>query len=351
MSAVENDLDAELMYRLQRGMPIVRRPFAEVGSEVGLSEQQVIERVRGYFQAGKARRMGAIFDLRRLGYTSVLCAVAVQPEDLDEVAGRITPHEGVTHCYLRTPAPDRDTAPQEVDGLTLPNLWFTLSVLGERFESELSAMRERVAPRRLLVLPAIRRFKINVVFDMREKQQKQEEVPALAADESGAAKWDGVAREFTPEEKALVRAVRDNIPVQSEPFRAAAEDAGWEHEQALDTLREWDESGVLRRVALICKHRRIGFKANGMCTWRVPQEEAAERGRRLAAHPEVTHCYQRVCVPEFPYNIYAMIHSGAWEDTRSLFRELTDEMGFGDGLLFLSTREFKKTSPRPFSEN
>jgi DNA-binding Lrp family transcriptional regulator len=350
MTNTEKDLDAELMYRLQRGLPIVRRPFAEVGTEVGLSEEQVIERIRGYFEEGKARRMGAIFDLRRLGYTSVLCAVAVQQEDLEEVTGKITPHDGVTHCYLRTPDPGLDPGPHQVNGKTLPNLWFTLSVLGEHFESELSAMREKVAPRQLLVLPAIRRFKINVVFDMRKKQRQQEEVPALETDQPGTARWDGVAREFTEAEKALVRAMRGNIPVESEPFSAAAREAGWQPAQALDALREWDEAGVLRRVALICRHRRIGFKANGMCTWRVPEDEALETGRALARHPEVTHCYQRVVVPEFPYNVYAMIHSGAWEDTLALFGELSKELGLEDGLLFLSTHEYKKTSPRPFSE-
>jgi DNA-binding Lrp family transcriptional regulator len=230
-------------------------------------------------------------------------------------------------------------------------LWFTLSVLGERFGAELQAMRERVAPRELLVLPAIRRFKINVVFDLRKKQRRQEEVPALASDESAGARWDGVAREFTEAEKALVRAMQGNIPVQAEPFSAPAVEAGWKPEDALDALQEWDESGVLRRVALICRHRRIGFRANGMCTWRVPEDEGPEVGRKLAGHPEVTHCYQRVCVPEFPYNVYAMIHSGAWEDTRALFDEISDELGLEDGMLFLSTREFKKTSPRPFSEN
>jgi hypothetical protein len=88
-----------------------------------------------------------------------------------------------------------------------------------------------------------------------------------------------------------------------------------------------------------------------MCTWRVPEDEALAKGRALASHPEVTHCYQRECVPEFPYNVYAMIHSGAWEDTRALFGELTGEMGFDAGLVFLSTHEYKKVSPRPFSEN
>lgn len=350
MSAVTGDLNAELLYRLQRGLPITRRPFAEMGGQLGLSEADVLERVRGYFDDGTARRLGAIFDLRRLGYTSVLCAVAVEPDDLEEVAGRITPHEGVTHCYLRTPAADLDPAPQQVGGLTLPNLWFTLSVLGDRFDAELDAMRERVAPRELLVLPAVRRFKINVIFDLRRKQRQQEEVPALATSGAGSARWDGVARSFTDAEKDLIRAMNGNIPLEPEPFIEAAGEAGWDGEAALQKLREWDETGVMRRVALVCRHRQIGFRANGMCAWRVPEGEIVEKGRTLAENPEVTHCYERAVPAEFPCNLYAMIHTGAWDDTRALFRAISRELGLEDGFVFLSTHEYKKTSPRPFSE-
>lgn len=341
--------DAEVMYALQRGLPIVRRPFAQVGANLGLTGDDVVARARELLDGGLARRMGAVFDLRRLGYSSVLCAVAVEPDDIEDVAARVTPHAGVTHCYLRTCDPDLDPAPQVVDGIRLPNLWFTLSALGEHFDAELARMRAAVAPRELLALPATARFKINVIFDPR-KRHAGEQVPAVASERPGEAHWDGVVRSFSDREKAVIRAMQGNMPICEKPFDAVARQVGMDPDDLVALLADWHAVGILRRVALIARHRRIGFKANGMCTWPAPEDDIMCLGRRLAQHPVVTHCYRRASLPAFPYNLYAMIHTGSWGDTRALFGEISSDLGL-DGLVFLSTREFKKTSPRPFSEN
>ncbi len=94
------------MLRLQEGVPLVERPFAAVAEEVGLPEQEVLDHMEGWLRDGGARRFGAIFDVRRMGYASTLCAVTLEPDALDSVVPRLTPDPGITHCYLRTPASD-----------------------------------------------------------------------------------------------------------------------------------------------------------------------------------------------------------------------------------------------------
>ena len=71
-------------------------------------------------------------------------------------------------------------------------------------------------------------------------------------------------------------------------------------------------------------------------------------GRRVAARPEVTHCYQRPRLDAFPFDLYAMIHTGSWEETDALFRDISADCGLRGGELFASGREFKKSSMEYF---
>lgn len=328
----------------------MKRPFARIGDELGLGEKQVLANVRGYLESGEARRLGAAFDVRRLGYVSTLCAAALGADALKHIVPRLTPHPGITHCYLRTA--DAELSPRpglRSDGLVLPNLWFTLCARGESFEAELQKVRRIVAPHRLLNLPAVKRFKLHVVFDP-EQRQRAEQVPCVRLNGTGQASWDGTSPELSEGEKRVVRVLQGNLPPVPRLFARAAEEAHYEEGELLELLRRWQDCGVLRRVALIVRHRRLGFSANGMCVWPVPEAHLAEKGRRLAHRPEITHCYQRVAPREFPYSLYAMIHTGAWDRTRALFAEISEELELSDGLVFCSIREYKKTSHRLFVE-
>lgn len=351
MTADSTTTDSELLVALQRGLPLVERPFARLGEDMGLTEEQVLDRVRDALESGHARRLGAVFDIRRLGYVSTLCAAALDEDSLEQVVPKLQPHPGITHCYLRTPDPDLSPEPQHgPGGLVLPNLWFTLCAQGRHFDDELSKVREAVAPHTLLNLPAVKRFKIHVVFDP-EQRDKGEQVPGSAAPAPGTEEQAEALPELSEEEKELVRAMQGHIEPVPRLYAHAAEETNYTADELLDLLRLWEGSGVLRRVALIVRHRKLGFRANGMCVWPVPEDEVTDKGRRLAQRPEITHCYQRVAPPEFPYSLYAMIHTDEWAKTRALFRELSDGCGLSDGLVFCSIREYKKTSHRLFIED
>ena len=77
-------------------------------------------------------------------------------------------------------------------------------------------------------------------------------------------------------------------------------------------------------------------------------ENVLSAGRRVAARPEVTHCYQRPRLEAFPFDLYAMIHTASWEATESLFLDISESCGLEGGELFISGREFKKSSMQYF---
>lgn len=339
-----NDQEAAVLTALQQGLPLTQRPFAEIGREHALGEAEVIGLVGRMLQSGQARRLGGVFDARRLGYRSALCAMDVPRARLAEVAAKIAAAPGVTHAYERGWPKE---LPRDLPGgpgpRNWPNIWFTLATPAETFAAETERIRAACQPYAVHTLPALRRFKIDVVFDLRTRERDEAVEPVCALE-----------RERPPvppldeDEKLVVKLLQGNVPLREDLFEAPANAAGLSVAALLERLRAWQESGVLRRFALLLRHRQMGFKANGMCCWDLPDGEMQAAGRRLAAFPEVTHCYERARLDIFPFRLYAMIHTPAWEQTRQLFERLSQTIGARDGQLLLSLTEFKKTSMQFF---
>ena len=115
--------------------------------------------------------------------------------------------------------------------------------------------------------------------------------------------------------------------------------------------RQEENVRALRRIGLVMRHRKLGFTANSMCVWKCGEDAIEAAGRKMAAHPSVTHCYQRPCYDVFPYNLYAMIHAGEPEAAKAIFAQLGESTGLSDGRMMVSLKEFKKASPVFFSED
>ena len=182
-----------------------------------------------------------------------------------------------------------------------------------------------------------------MVFDVRTRERDERVEPRSPAEAQSAPAY--VPNEA---EKALIRALEGDVPAGARFFAPVAEAAGVSEAALLERLRAWRAQGVMRRVGLLLRHREIGFKANGMCCWDVPADAVLELGRRVAAFPEVTHCYERPKTDRFPFRLYAMVHTPTWEGTQRLFERISREAGLSDGQLLLSVAEFKKTSMQFF---
>ena len=319
-----------------------------MGELLGMDEAGVLAAARGFLARGTARRLGGVFDARRLGYRSVLCAAMLDDAGLESFVPDLVAHPGVTHAYLRGwpdgLAPDLPGAP---DGESVPNLWFTLAVLDARFEADVAAFRCALGETPLRLLPARRRFKIDDMFEADERDRMEvfpgagEAIPSTAA-----GRLDPPA----DAEQRVVRLLQDNLPLEPEPYRALADAADVEAAWLLQTLTAWQANGTLRRIALVPRRQRRAHTASGMCVWRVPDVDVLAAGRRLAADRAVTHCYQRLSDPTFPFTLYAMIQTGRWEDTQALFVEVSRRAGLSGGRLLCSVRGFKKASMRLFEE-
>ena len=147
-------IDQSLLAIIQDDFPICSRPYAKLAQELGITEEEAIDRLTKLKELGIVRRLGGVFDSRRLGYHSTLCAMEVPQNQLDKVVEMVNSYLGVTHNYIRN---------HEY------NLWFTL--ITPSLETSQKTLEEIEAKTNLKVynLPAQRVFKIKVNFQVPKK--------------------------------------------------------------------------------------------------------------------------------------------------------------------------------------
>jgi DNA-binding Lrp family transcriptional regulator len=327
-----NKLDGALLLDLQRGLPLAPQPLARIGEKLGLTEADVLKRIRALFEQGIARRFGAVFDAQSLGYQSTLCAADIPERELEAAVARITPHPGITHCYPR-------------DGQ--PNLWFTLTAPAGDLAGELARVAAALGPYEVLNLPALRKFKIEAVFDPGAPEDRPPD--SQPARQLAAAPAESPAP-LSARERQVVRRLQGTIPVVEDPFAALARELDYGPEALLELLSRWKRAGIIRRIGLIVRHQKLGFAANSMCVWRVPLDRIEAAGRAVARNPHVTHCYERPAFAAFPFNLYAMIHAATGAEAGRIFERIGADAALPPGRMLWSVREFKKSSPMFFCE-
>jgi len=147
-----DDIDRKLLNLIQEDFPITAAPFAEVAARLGIGEGEVLKRIERLKEEGVIRRIGAVFDLRKLGFASTLCAARVPEEQMRGFVETVNASPGVTHNYRR----DDDY-----------NVWFTLIAPGEEaLDAALAEIRRETGIDDILSLRATRTFKINARFDV-----------------------------------------------------------------------------------------------------------------------------------------------------------------------------------------
>lgn len=153
--------DREILNLIQHRIPVSERPYRDIGTTLGIGEDEVLRRIIRLKKANIIRRMGGFFDSRKMGYAGTLCAMKVPESRIDEVAAVINEYYQVTHNYLRS---------HEY------NMWFTvLAPTAERRAEIIEEIRNRTGIADVMNLPAKRLFKIAVQFKVSEVQHANRE--------------------------------------------------------------------------------------------------------------------------------------------------------------------------------
>ena len=112
-----------------------------------------------------------------------------------------------------------------------------------------------------------------------------------------------------PRDLALLRALQAGLPLVSRPYAELGAHAGYTEAEVIARLTEWQASGLIKRLGVIVRHRPLGYEANAMVVWDVPDQRVGEVARQMCGLPFVTLCYRRPRVGEtWPYNLFCMVH-------------------------------------------
>jgi DNA-binding Lrp family transcriptional regulator len=145
-------------------------------------------------------------------------------------------------------------------------------------------------------------------------------------------------------DKRLLAQIQGDLPVSLTPFMDIARRAGWKEEKLLRRVRGFIRRGMIRRFGAILRHQKAGYQGNAMAVWKVRDDQVSRASRQVASFPAVSHCYLRTSLPEWPFNLYTMIHGRSEEDCRRIAGGISRKTGLRQYRLLFSRREHKKSS-------
>lgn len=309
----------------QHGFPLCRDPFGELAGQTGLSRDQVLAALRQAQDDGRISRIGGVF-AHGSGGDAVLVAMAVPAHRIEDVAATVSAHPGVNHNYLREHH---------------HNLWFVMTGAGrDAVDAGVSGL-EHATGLSALRLRMLRPYRIDLGFDLGGDTARR---PMRAA--SGTTTPPPLPTDLWP----LARRVEAGLPLVERPYALWADELGRDEDWVTERIGHWLVEGRLKRFGVVVRHHELGFSANAMTVFDVPNDQVDACGRALAEQTGVTLAYRRARAEGWPYNLYAMVHGTHRDAVTAVIERVTHAAGltrYPREVLF-STRRFKQTGARRF---
>ena len=133
---------------------------------------------------------------------------------------------------------------------------------------------------------------------------------------------------LSEQDQQLIRLIQGGLPLTSRPYADIAEQLGLKEQQVVERIQAFSEMGLIKRMGIVVRHHELGYKANAMVVWNVPDDQVQAVGEALSRHACVTLCYQRPRrLPDWPYNLFCMIHGKDRERVLNTIDELIESEG------------------------
>jgi DNA-binding Lrp family transcriptional regulator len=149
---------------------------------------------------------------------------------------------------------------------------------------------------------------------------------------------------LTPLQVEFVRIMQRDLPITPTPFVDFAKELGVTLAELQAMHRQFLDSGKMRRFAAVLHHRSAGFSANAMGVWAVPgnDDDVDRVGALMAGFRAVSHCYRRPSYPDWPYNIFTMVHGKSQEECEQTLATIATKTAIREHGALYSTKEYKK---------
>ncbi len=111
------------------------------------------------------------------------------------------------------------------------------------------------------------------------------------------------------QDQRLITRMQLGLPMVAQPYAQLGRELGMSEEDVIQRLQYLLDEGVIKRMGVVVRHHELGYRANAMTVWDMPDDRVTELGRCIGQFEFVTLCYRRPRrLPEWPYNLFTMIH-------------------------------------------
>ncbi|KTG30251.1 siroheme decarboxylase subunit beta [Haloferax profundi] len=323
-----DEVDAALIDEYQSGFPVEARPFRVVAEDLGIDEEEALDRVRHLREKGIFRRFGAVLNPPVIG-SSTLAAVSAPEERFDDVAEVINGYQQVNHNYRR----DHEW-----------NMWFVVTAGSRETRDRILSEIEDRTGCEVLNLPMLTDYYIDLEFpvmnDDRFARESLDETDVSATRISEEATGD-----LSDLDARLLVEIQDGFPLTKTPYADVAAAIDADTDEVIAAIERLRDDGCIKRIGCIVNHVVTGFRNNCMVVWNVPDDELDARGEVVGSLPYVTLCYHRPRRPEqdWPYNLFTMIHGRDADAVDAKIDELAAEYLPFDHERLYSTETLKQT--------
>jgi DNA-binding Lrp family transcriptional regulator len=144
----------------------------------------------------------------------------------------------------------------------------------------------------------------------------------------------------------IIKELQADLPLTENPYQTIAKKLGITEKELVKRLKQLKANGQLKRIGVILKHQKSGYNANSMAVFTVEENHMKQVGRKLAESPKVSHCYERAAQPQWPYNLYAMVHGKNEDEVKNFILDFAKTNKIAEYNILVSEEELKKTSMR-----
>jgi siroheme decarboxylase len=306
-----------LIDRWQRDFPLEPRPYATAGRAVGLDEEATIAVFERLIQCGVVTRIGAIVKPHAVG-ASTLAAMRVPPARLEAVAAIVSAEPAVNHNYEREHA---------------FNLWFVVAGSDQQAVAQAIRRIEQASGLAVIDLRMVKAYHLDLGFPLTG-------TPLRATAQMCRSEYRPSA-----DDRRVLAAIEDGLPLSARPYREVGRAIESNERDVIARIGELAAAGIVTRLGCIVRHRSLGFTANAMVVWDVPEAIVDTVAARLLRNPRVTLCYSRQRrLPDWRYNLFCMVHAKSRAEALAIIDDLSavaQTSSFDQATLF-STRCFKQ---------
>ncbi len=284
-------LTDNLLNDYQHSFPLVSEPFGDLARQLGTDVNTVLNEVRQLQENGTISRIGPVFRPNTVG-VSTLAALSVPPDQLDHYAEIVNRYPQTNHNYERE---------HEI------NLWFVLTAADQQQLDDTIRDIEAETGYEVLVLPLVKEYHIDLGFNLRHLNHGTrfiEKKLLSRLDQPQALKPAdlGTARE-------VIAAIQEGLPLVERPYQVLAEQLEMSEPGLIEELQALISNGAIKRFGVVVRHHEVGYRANAMVVWDVPDNLVDVVGEQLGGESCITLCYRRPRKrPRWPYNLFCMIH-------------------------------------------